>query len=38
MHGLGLDVDVRRWFDDGSKRKVPPARVPPDLVERALRG
>ena len=38
MHGLGLDVDVRRWFDDGSKRKVPAARVPGDLVERALRG
>jgi radical SAM superfamily enzyme YgiQ (UPF0313 family) len=35
MHGLGLDLDVRRWFDDGGK-KVPAAKVPRDLIERAL--
>jgi radical SAM superfamily enzyme YgiQ (UPF0313 family) len=33
MHGIGLDDDVRRWFDD----KVPRAKVPRDLIERALR-
>ena len=38
MHGLGLDTDVRRWFDDGSRRKVPAAKVAPDLIERALGG
>ena len=37
MHGLGLDVDVRRWFDGGGK-KVPAAKVPRDLVARALDG
>ncbi|MEZ4403827.1 MAG: radical SAM protein [Kofleriaceae bacterium] len=38
MHGLGLDQDVRRWFDDGNRRapRVPAARVRPDLIERAL--
>jgi radical SAM superfamily enzyme YgiQ (UPF0313 family) len=32
MHGLGLDSDVREWFP----RKVPRARVPRDLIERAI--
>ena len=35
MHGLGLDDDVRRWFDGG--RRVPAPRVARDLIERALR-
>jgi radical SAM superfamily enzyme YgiQ (UPF0313 family) len=33
MHGLGLDVDVRKWFD---KKKIPAPKVPPDLISRAL--
>lgn len=38
MHGLGLDLDVRRWFEDGEQpRKVPRARVPRDLIRKALR-
>ncbi|HUQ01813.1 MAG TPA: radical SAM protein [Kofleriaceae bacterium] len=36
MHGMGLDVDVRRWFDGAGNKKVPAAKVPRDLVERAL--
>ena len=32
MHGLGMDSDVRFWFD----AKVPAARVPHDLIDRAL--
>jgi radical SAM superfamily enzyme YgiQ (UPF0313 family) len=32
MHGLGLDEDVRAWFDD----ERPRAKVPRDLVTRAL--
>jgi len=32
MHGLGLDQDVRRWFDI----KVPRPRVPRNFIERAL--
>lgn len=32
MHGLGLDDDVRGWFED----RVPRARVPRDFIERAL--
>ena len=32
MHGLGLDRDVRTWFE----RRVPAPRVPPDFVERAI--
>ncbi len=32
MHGLGLDEDPRSWFDAA----VPRARVPPDLIRRAL--
>jgi radical SAM superfamily enzyme YgiQ (UPF0313 family) len=31
MHGVGLDADVRSWFDD-----APAPRVPPDLIRRAL--
>jgi radical SAM superfamily enzyme YgiQ (UPF0313 family) len=47
MHGVGLDEDVRRWFqvDHGGGRgrggkggrSVPPPRVPRDLVRNALR-
>ncbi len=33
MLGIGLDRDVRTWFDF----RVPAARVEPDLVEKALR-
>ena len=38
MLGLGLDVDVRTWFDEPGprRRKLPPAAVAPDLIERAL--
>ena len=32
MHGIGLEQDVRRWFD----LKVPRARVAPDFIEAAL--
>ena len=32
MHGLGLDEEVRSWFDED----VPAADVPPDLIRRAL--
>ena len=33
MHGVGLDRDVRRWFEE---RRVPRAKVPRDLVQCAL--
>jgi radical SAM superfamily enzyme YgiQ (UPF0313 family) len=42
MHGIGLDLDPREWFErprrrDGSRApKLPKARVAPDLVRRAL--
>ncbi len=39
MHGLGLDEDVRTWFEPPRGRrapKLPPASVPSDLVQRAL--
>jgi hypothetical protein len=32
MHGLGLDEDVRQWFDF----PVPKARVPRHRIEKAL--
>ncbi len=32
MHGLGLDENVRNWFDP----RVPRTRVPRDFIERAL--
>ena len=32
MHGIGLDSNVRSWFDI----KVPKTKVPPDFIERAL--
>ena len=32
MHGVGLDVDVREWFDE----PVPATTVPPDFVAAAL--
>jgi hypothetical protein len=34
MHGVGLDEDVRFWFD----QPVPKAKVPPNLIARALMG
>jgi hypothetical protein len=34
MHGVGLDLDVRTWFEEV---KVPRAKVPRDFVKRALR-
>jgi radical SAM superfamily enzyme YgiQ (UPF0313 family) len=46
MHGLGLDLEVHTWFDEGAparrgrRRPSPPAipktSVPPDLIARAL--
>ena len=33
MHGIGLDQDVREWFDAG----VPRTRVPKSYVTRALK-
>jgi radical SAM superfamily enzyme YgiQ (UPF0313 family) len=33
MHGVGLDADVRSWFDDGA----PAPKVPKTLIRRALR-
>jgi radical SAM superfamily enzyme YgiQ (UPF0313 family) len=46
MHGIGLDHDVRDWFDPspartGARRRarahaVPAPQVPPDLIRRAL--
>jgi tRNA A37 methylthiotransferase MiaB len=42
MNGVGLDQDVRRWFDPpGKKRRrpsVPAPQVPDDLIQRALAG
>lgn len=35
MHGVGLEQDVRAWFDD-RRRRVPATTVPPDLIRRAL--
>jgi Radical SAM superfamily len=32
MHGIGLDTNVRQWFD----MRVPKTKVPPDFIERAL--
>jgi hypothetical protein len=32
LHGVGLELDVREWFDDA----VPPATVPPSFVDEAL--
>jgi Radical SAM superfamily len=46
MHGVGLDADVREWFGPphtprrgrrpAARPRVPPATVPPDLIERFL--
>jgi hypothetical protein len=37
MHGLGLDLDVRDWFDDMPRRQRPPrSTVDPDFVRNAL--
>jgi radical SAM superfamily enzyme YgiQ (UPF0313 family) len=42
MHGVGLDGDVRRWFDEArtGKRRyaVPAPQVPRDLIRQALAG
>jgi hypothetical protein len=35
MHGVGLDADVRTWFD-GRRSSVPAPRVPRNLIRRAL--
>jgi hypothetical protein len=32
MHGIGLEQNVRGWFE----QKVPRTKVAPDFVERAL--
>jgi radical SAM superfamily enzyme YgiQ (UPF0313 family) len=36
MHGVGLDRDVRSWFERPRPRAVPAPRVPRDLIRRAL--
>jgi radical SAM superfamily enzyme YgiQ (UPF0313 family) len=42
MHGIGLDLDVREWFEPGKPARrraiaaVPRTTVPPNLIERAL--
>jgi radical SAM superfamily enzyme YgiQ (UPF0313 family) len=37
MHGIGLDLDVRSWFERGpGRRRVPAPAVPPDLIANAL--
>jgi len=42
MHGVGLDADPRSWFEAPPARvrkrpvKLPRARVPPDLIKKAL--
>jgi hypothetical protein len=42
MHGVGLDADPRSWFEPPPARvrkrpvKLPRARVPPDLIKKAL--
>jgi radical SAM superfamily enzyme YgiQ (UPF0313 family) len=37
MHGVGLDLDVRSWFEGRrGKRRVPRPEVPPDLIAKAL--
>ncbi|HET6150174.1 MAG TPA: radical SAM protein [Polyangia bacterium] len=45
MHGVGLDQDVRRWFDEAGPRRrraraatVPAPKVPRTLIRRALAG
>jgi radical SAM superfamily enzyme YgiQ (UPF0313 family) len=45
MHGVGLDEDVRTWFDDGApaprgrrRARVPAPKVPRNLIRRALAG
>jgi len=36
MHGIGLDEDVRNWFDRTPRGRVPRTRVPRHFIERAL--
>ncbi|HXU02515.1 MAG TPA: hypothetical protein VN903_16235, partial [Polyangia bacterium] len=45
MHGVGLDQDVRTWFDEGAPAprarrgaRVPAPKVPRNLIRRALSG
>ncbi len=47
MHGVGLEEDVRTWFDEGApapkarrgrRGRVPAAKVPANLIRRALSG
>ena len=47
MHGVGLEEDVRTWFDDaapaprarrGRRARVPAPKVPRNLIRRALSG
>ncbi len=35
MHGIGLDEDVRHWFND-SRLSIPKTKVPKNLIEQAL--
>jgi hypothetical protein len=38
MHGVGLDADVREWFEPRGKKKsgVPRTTVPRNLIEKSL--
>jgi len=37
MHGVGLDLDIRVWFDQrGKKCLIPATKVPRDLIQRSL--
>jgi hypothetical protein len=36
MHGLGLDADVRSWFEGKRAKRVPATQVAPDLIRSAL--
>ncbi len=37
MHGVGMDLDVRIWFNQpGRKKKVPGPKVPRDLIRNSL--
>ena len=35
MHGVGFEKDPRSWF---GRARIPKAKVPPDLIRRALAG
>ena len=36
MHGIGLDQDARSWFEAMGKKRVPLAKVPHDLIMKAV--